>query len=196
MTLSIYFSLETQLAERGMAVGAPAQWPMVFALRLADPHVVDAGDAPGHQPVPVEFPVLVAVTAEPLAAIVMPLVGKAHGDPVLAEGPDFLDEAIVEFAIPFTDQEGLDGGAALEELRPVAPEAVGRIGLCHARRLARVPGILGQTRLLGGSLGGERGKRGTVHRQSPFLESCATPGACGCLGCRARHQLAGFTFSS
>jgi hypothetical protein len=32
----------------------------------------------------VEFPVLVAVAAEPVAAVVVPLIGKAYGDAVLS----------------------------------------------------------------------------------------------------------------
>jgi hypothetical protein len=32
----------------------------------------------------VEFPVLVAIAAEPVAAVVVPLIGKAYGDAVLS----------------------------------------------------------------------------------------------------------------
>ena len=96
--------------------------------------VVDAGDAQPHQPVLVEFPVLVAVAAEPVAAVVVPFIGEAHGDAVVAERPDFLDQAVVELAAPFARQECFDRLAALEELRAVAPAAVGRVGERDARR--------------------------------------------------------------
>ena len=71
---------------------------MIFALALLDRQIVDAGDAQAHQAVFVEFPVLVAIAAKPVAAIVMPFIGEAHGDAVVAEGPDFLDQAVVELA--------------------------------------------------------------------------------------------------
>ena len=101
---------------------------MVFALVLADRQVVDAGDAQPHQPVRVELPVLVAVAAEPVAAVVVPFIGEADGDPVLAKRPQFLDQTIVQFLGPFALQEGDDFGSAIDELRPVAP--AGLAGPC------------------------------------------------------------------
>ena len=69
--------------------------------RFRNRQVVDAGNAHPHQAVLVELPVFVAVAAKPLAAIIVPLVGKAHCDAIFAEGPDFLDEPVIEFADPF-----------------------------------------------------------------------------------------------
>ena len=46
----------------------------------------------------VELPVLIAVSAKPVAAIVMVFVGKPNGDAVAHEGPQFLDQPVVEFA--------------------------------------------------------------------------------------------------
>ena len=57
---------------------------MVFAVALFDRQIIDAGDAQTHQAMFVEFPVLVAVAAEPVAAVVMPFIGKAYGDAVLS----------------------------------------------------------------------------------------------------------------
>ena len=110
----------------GMIVGTAAERPVIFALALRDRQIVDAGDAPPHQPVLVELPVLVAVAAEPVAAVVVPLIGEAHGDAVVAERPELLDQAVVELAVPFARQKRLDGRAALQELRAVAPAAVRR----------------------------------------------------------------------
>jgi hypothetical protein len=78
-----------------VTVGAAAERPVVFALALFDKQIVDAGDAQTHQAMLVEFPVLVAVAAEPVAAVVVPLIGKAYGDAVRAKGPDLLDQAVV-----------------------------------------------------------------------------------------------------
>src|SRR5215813_5546454 len=111
-----------------MIVGAAAERPVVLALALLDREVVDAGDAQAHQAVLVEFPVLVAVAAEPVAAVVMPFVGEAHGDAVFAERPDFLDQAVVELALPLARQEGLDLATSADEFGAIAPAAVGRIG--------------------------------------------------------------------
>ena len=69
----------------------------------------------------VELPVLVAVAAEPAAAVVMPFVGEAHGNAVVTERPDLLDQAIVELALPFARQELLDLLAPLQKLRAVPP---------------------------------------------------------------------------
>src|SRR3546814_3271209 len=97
-----------------------------------------------------EFPLLVAMAAIPLAAVVMPFIGEAHGDVVAGIGPDLLDQAVVHFALPFALQQGLDGRAPVDEFGPVAPAAVRRIGERDFRRVAAVPGIFGQPRLLGG----------------------------------------------
>src|SRR5712692_9411381 len=136
---------------------------MVFALALRDRQIVDAGDTPAHQAVLAELPILVAVTAEPAAAIVVPLIGEANGDPIVPVGPDLLDQAIVELALPFASQERDDGVAALDELRAVAPAAVDRVGESDTGGIARIPGVLGEPHLFGGGLGGERGKRRAAH---------------------------------
>src|SRR3984893_1108890 len=120
--------LEAELAQRRMTVGTAAQRPVVFAIALFDREIVDAGDAQAHQAVLVELPVLVAVAAEPVAAVVVPFIGKSDGNAIVAEGPDFLDQAIVELAPPFARQECLDRLATLQKLRPVPPPAVGRVG--------------------------------------------------------------------
>src|SRR6266403_4349858 len=99
-----------------MIVGAAAERPVILALAFRDREVVDAGDTQTHQAMLVEFPVLVAIAAEPMAAVVMPFVGEAHRDAVLAESPDFFDQAVIELALPFARQKRLDGGAALQKL--------------------------------------------------------------------------------
>jgi hypothetical protein len=52
------------------------------------------------------------------------LVGEAHGDAIAAEGPEFLDEPVVELAVPLPRQEGDDLGASVEELAAVSPMTV------------------------------------------------------------------------
>src|SRR5215467_10093215 len=103
----------------------------------------------------IELPVLVAVAAEPVPAVVVPLVGETHGDAVVAERPYLLDQPVVELLIPLTLKELLDGLAALKELRAITPAAADGIGQRHLRRIARVPGVLGHARLLDRSHCGE-----------------------------------------
>ncbi len=91
-----------------MIVGPPSKRPMEFAFCLCDRVLVDAGDAALHQPVGVELPVLVAIGAEPAAAVVAIFIGEADGDAVAGMGPDFLDQPVVELARPFARQEGFD----------------------------------------------------------------------------------------
>ena len=91
-----------------MIVGSSAERPEKPAVGLRDRQIVDAGDASAHQPVVVEFPVLIAVAAEPVTAVVVPLIGEAHGDAITAERPELLDQAIIELAVPLARQERND----------------------------------------------------------------------------------------
>jgi hypothetical protein len=86
--------------------------PVVSALALPDREIVDAGNAQPHEAVVVEFPILVAVAARPVAAIVVPLIGETNRDTVLAESPDFLNQPVVEFTLPLAGEERFDRGAA------------------------------------------------------------------------------------
>jgi hypothetical protein len=70
-------------------VGTPAKEPVKFALAIFDRQVVDTGDAPLLEASVVELPILVTITTKPLARIVVPFIGKAHGYPVVAKRPDF-----------------------------------------------------------------------------------------------------------
>ena len=70
---------EAEVAEAGVIVGTAAQGPMKAALGLADWRIVDAGETAANQAVFAKLPILVPVGAEPVAAIVVPLIRKAHG---------------------------------------------------------------------------------------------------------------------
>src|SRR5690242_14754981 len=143
-----------------MIVRPPAERPAVLALAFADRQVVDAGDSAAHEAVLGELPVFVAVRAEPVAGIVVPLICEANGDARLLPGPDFLDQAVVELLGPLAAQELHDRLAPAEKLAPVAPGAVGRIGERDALGVAAVPGIFGGARLLHRAVARERGKGG------------------------------------
>src|ERR1700677_1077647 len=108
---------------------------MGLAIGLRDRQIVDARDTQSHETRLVEFPVLVAVTAKPLAAVIVPFVGESDRDAVLAERPQLLDEAVVELAGPLAHEKGLDGVPALDELGAIAPAAVDAVGERDARRI-------------------------------------------------------------
>src|SRR5262245_39920819 len=108
-----------------MIVRPPSERPAVLAVAFADRQVVDACNAKLHVPEVVEFPVLIAVGAEPVAGIVVPLVSEAHSDPSAVPGPELLDQPVIELLAPLADEELLDRLATGQELRAVAPGAVG-----------------------------------------------------------------------
>ena len=62
-----------------------------------------------------EFPVLVTIGPKPLLGVIVPLVGEAYGNTILPEGPEFLDQPVVEFAAPFSREKRDDSIAALDE---------------------------------------------------------------------------------
>ena len=101
---------------------------MELALLGLDRHVVDAGKAPGHQTLFVKLPVFVAVGTEPVARVVVPFVGVAHGNTVVGKGPQFLDQAVIQFLGPFAGQERLGLFAVVGELGAVAPLGIQGIG--------------------------------------------------------------------
>src|SRR3984957_16019159 len=147
---------QPEVVEPGMVVGTAADGPVVEAVGVFDGEVVDAGEAPQHEAVRVELPVLVAVGAVPLAGVVVAFVGEPYGNAVSVERPQLLDETVVEFAIPLAGQEGDDLVGAFDELGAVPPVAVDGVGDCDFFGVAGVPGVLGQAYLLDGGLIRER----------------------------------------
>ena len=89
--------------------------PQELSLFDADRDIVDAGFAAAHEPILVEFPLFIAMRAEPVARVVVPLILKAHRDVIVVEGPQFFDEPVFVLAFPFDGEERDDLLAALEE---------------------------------------------------------------------------------
>ena len=84
---------------RGIGVMRATERPVIFPFAVLDGQIVDAGDPDAHQTVLVEFPIFIAVAAEPVAAIVAPFVGETRGDTILPKCPELLDQPVVELAI-------------------------------------------------------------------------------------------------
>src|SRR5271163_4594017 len=106
---------------RGTRTGAI---PMVLALALLDRQIVDAGEAPPHQPICAKLPILVAVRAEPIGGIVMPFICETHGDSVAGEAPKLLDQSVIELALPLPGEKCDDRWAPLDEFGSVSPVAL------------------------------------------------------------------------
>lgn len=125
-----------------MIVGTTTEGPVEFALRLFDRQIVDAGVAVMHHAVLVEFPVFISVGAKPVAGVVVRLVGEADGDASSVEGPQFLDEAVIQFATPLSGQEIDDLFAAIDELCAISPLAIHGITERDFFGVAGVPIVL------------------------------------------------------
>ena len=91
-----------------------------------------------HEAVRAELPILVSVGTEPGSGSVVPFISEAHGDAAAIEGPQFLNEPVFEFLLPFAGEEFDDRWPALNELGAVSPPAIDRIG---ERDLFRIAGV-------------------------------------------------------
>ena len=95
-------------------------------------NVVRAHISARHVAIGVELPVLVAVSAVPLAGSrVLPLVFEANGDSVTGECPKLLDQAVVELDRPLAIEERTDRFSAGEELVAIAPALAFGVRLGH-----------------------------------------------------------------
>ena len=85
---------------------------------------------------------------------------KLHGDFVFSESEEFFAKAIGLLFRPLGSQEVFDGGGSLEEVRAVAPDAVGGIRFGYGLWVLRIPEILGLFYFGSGCFLGEgRGER-------------------------------------
>lgn len=86
--------------------------PVELAMNLLDWTVIDAGNSAVHKSVFIELPVLVPVRPKPVPRIVVPFIGEANGDAVAVEGPELLDETVVQFFLPLARKKFNDGFSA------------------------------------------------------------------------------------
>src|SRR5579864_273958 len=163
----------TQIAETGMPIRPPPQRPMKEQFGLANRQIVDAGMAMMHDALGIKLPVFVAVRAVKLSGIVVPLISEAHGDPGAVERPHFLDEAVVQLAIPFARQELNNLLPAVDEFGPIAPLAVDCVCQRNSLRVTRIPTVLRSPNFFDGSLTREGWRQTDLglscHWIAPFL---------------------------
>src|SRR5580693_5660956 len=118
------------------------QRPMILPVRFFDWQIIDRRVAVMHDSRGIELPILIAVGAEPLSRIVVKFVSKADGDSGIVKRPEFLNQAVVEFAVPFAREERHDLFTAVDEFGAVPPLAIHGVGQRHALRVARIPSVL------------------------------------------------------
>jgi hypothetical protein len=140
--------LKPEVGKARVVSGTPTEWPAEYAFGFDDRQVIDAGMPQVHQAVLVEFPTLVAAAAEPVTAVVVPFVGKTHGNAVAVMGPDFFDRTIFEFTVPFAGQELLDSGPPTHTLGAIAPAGFCGVGDRNACGIVRILSVLGHAGLL------------------------------------------------
>ena len=100
--------LEAKLRQTRVVVRPWADGPEILAICPGDCQVIDTCDAPVHEAVVVEFPILVSVRSKPISRAIVPLVSKAHGDSVTLPGPQLLDETVIQLPLPFLTEKADD----------------------------------------------------------------------------------------
>ncbi len=75
---------------------------MKFAIALLDRQIIDARDTTLHQAMLIKFPVFIAISTVPMTGVVMPLIGKTHGNTIILTSPEFLDQPVVELPRPLS----------------------------------------------------------------------------------------------
>src|SRR5215213_8780021 len=111
-----------------MTIRSSPQRPLEGSLLRRDGVLVNRRMPVLHQPVRVEFPILIPIGSEPGAAIVVMLVCEPHSDPVSGKRPELLDQTVFELLRPFPGEERFDCRTTDDELRAVPPMAVDGIG--------------------------------------------------------------------
>ena len=71
-----------------MAVWSATKRPMILTLIFFDRKIVDACNSQAGKPVLIVFPILISVGTEPVAAVIVKLIGEANSNPIFTKGPD------------------------------------------------------------------------------------------------------------
>ena len=121
---------------------------MELSLVLSYPKFIDACVSRMHQPFRVEFPVFIAIGPKPITRVIVILVGKPDGNPVVQKGPDFLDESVVQFSSPLPREQRDDLLTPVGELGSISPARVHGVCKRDFFRISAVPTVFGQSNLL------------------------------------------------
>jgi len=131
-----------------MIIGASSESPVELSLILSDPEFIDACVSRVHQPFRVEFPILIAVGPKPIARIIVILVGKPDGNPVVQKCPDFLDKSVVQLPDPLPREQRDDLLTPIGELGSISPARIYCVRKRDLFRVSAVPAVFCQSSLL------------------------------------------------
>ena len=100
-----------------MIIGTTPESPGEISFGLGDRVLIDAIRSLLHQPIGFGSPVLLAIGAEPLSAVVATFVGQTHSDEIASTGPQFPDQEVVEVTQRCTGPKRLNLDATLWKAR-------------------------------------------------------------------------------
>lgn len=166
-----------------MICRARAQGPEKEPFLGRNAHIVDACFPPPHQPSFVKFPLFIPMASEPVAAVVMPLIGKSNRNAIDVECPQRLDQPVFELALPFPLQKSFNHRAAGEELRSISPTTVGCVCLSDAHWIPAVPGVFSHSGFNCSTFSGEgRDRRAIRHDNFPKMYRTVNNTCSACFG--------------
>src|SRR5258705_1622164 len=110
-----------------MLIRPAAEVPAILAFGFLDRQIVDGSKPTLHEARGIELPILIAVRAKPLAAVVVPFISEANRDTIALKGPQLLYQAVVQFLVLFPRKELHDLRPANRKLGAIAPTAILRI---------------------------------------------------------------------
>jgi hypothetical protein len=75
--------------------------PSKLAMTFVNENIVNRGMPDRHPAIRSKFPIFIPMRSKPLSILVVEFVTEPDGNLVIRVGPQFLDELVVEFTIPF-----------------------------------------------------------------------------------------------
>lgn len=144
---------------------------MELPVCFRDGKLIDARMPCVHQPLAVEFPILVSVSTEPGPRIIVIFVCKAHRDAIAMECPQLLDEPVVQFSRPLSPEKSDDLIPAGREFGTISPSRIHTVSQRDLLGVTRIPAIFGEAHLENcGFLRKGRQWRTWSHNKSTFQE--------------------------
>jgi len=70
-----------------MLIRTMAKRPEILTICLANWQIVGTRQAPCHETLSVELPILISIGLKPIPAIIVPFVSKSDCDPIFMESP-------------------------------------------------------------------------------------------------------------
>jgi hypothetical protein len=154
-----------------MIVGTSPKRPMELPFGFRDWEFVDAGMPRMHQPITIEFPILIPISSKPIAGVIVILVGKTNSNPIIQKGPYLLDQPVVPFSSPLPRQQRYNLLTPIGELGSISPARVHGICKGDLFRISTVPTVLSQPNLLDSGLK-SKGRKWWARGHDNLLSYC------------------------